>query len=68
MTKFGSSRLEICVIGIKEQIEKLLDNGFDTILLVDSVTKETVELEITDLFIDETIIFSDNDSEDIRIA
>ena len=68
MAKFGSSRLEICVIGIKGQIESLLANGFDTIVLTDSSTNESIELEITDLFIDETIVFGEDENEDIRIA
>lgn len=68
MTKFGSSRIEVCVVGIKERIEALLESGFDTIILVDSSTNETVELEITDLYIDETVVFGDNECEDIKIA
>lgn len=68
MTNYGSSRLEVCVLGEKKYIRKLLTDSFDTVILVCSETKESIELEISDLFIDETFIFADDENEDIKIA
>lgn len=65
---YGSGKLQICFMVAESHVQDLINNGFDTIVLVDNCTGTRIEIEVTDCHLEELVLLGQAEDHDIKIA
>lgn len=66
--KYATGLMNVIFILDEEGTKILLDNLYDGMVLTDSATGATVELEIATLDIDSLVLLGDDESDDLTLA